>query len=50
MMTSATRKPRSHGAMVDGYDCVGNPYGVYGETGVLSHCDGNSAHFELSDP
>ena len=39
-----------NGAMVDGYNCVGNPGGVYGETGVLSHCDGNGPHFELRDP
>jgi hypothetical protein len=37
-------------ATVDGYDCVGNPGGVYSQTGVLSYCDGNGAHFELRDP
>lgn len=39
-----------NGATVDGYNCVGNPAGVYSQTGVLSYCDGSGAHFELRDP
>jgi len=39
-----------NGSMVDGYNCVGNPGGVYSQTGVLSYCDGNGAHIELRDP
>ncbi|MGN6336506.1 hypothetical protein [Mycobacterium sp.] len=39
-----------NGVTVDGYNCVGNPAGVYGQTGVLNYCDGGGAHFELRDP
>ena len=34
---------------VDGWDCVGNPAGVYGETGVLSYCESpSSARIEIT--
>lgn len=44
--TSITR----NGSMIDAYKCVGNPAGIYSETGVLSYCEGNGARFELRNP
>ena len=45
----ATPTSRNSGD-VDGYSCVGNPSGIFSETGVLSYCEANGVHFELQTP
>jgi hypothetical protein len=38
-MAGKGTKPSRNGSTVDGWNCFGNPAGVYSETGVLSYCE-----------
>jgi hypothetical protein len=38
-MAGKGTKTARNGSTVDGWNCVGNPAGVYSETGVLSFCE-----------
>ena len=43
-------KTARNASTVDGYNCVGNPGGIYDETGELSYCEGNGAYFAIRKP
>jgi len=38
-MAGKGTKTARNASTVDGWNCVGNPAGIYSETGVLSYCE-----------
>jgi hypothetical protein len=48
-MAGKGTKTARNASTVDGWNCVGNPAGVYSETGVLSYCESPSnARIEIT--